>query len=53
MPCSHCGKETALERALLTQDLNTNTLVFCSPQCRDGWFEDEFLPLAKRAANQG
>jgi hypothetical protein len=48
--CSSCSKEMPLPSALLTQDLNANTVGFCSPSCRDTWYNTTFSTSTPSAA---
>jgi len=49
-PCNHCGKELTPETALMSQDLDTTTLAFCSGMCHEMWFYNRFVPLEKAEA---
>lgn len=49
LPCKHCSKEVPPEMALLTQDLDTNPLVFCSTACYEMWFDNLLAPLPTTA----
>jgi hypothetical protein len=40
--CGDCGEEIPIQSALLTQDPHANTVGFCSPFCRDGWYTTTF-----------
>lgn len=47
--CDTCSKELPLPAALLIQDLNANTVGFCSPSCQAAWYATTFsadIPLA-------
>jgi hypothetical protein len=47
LSCSHCAREVAPEMALLSQDLETELLAFCSPMCHEMWFYRRFVPLSQ------
>jgi hypothetical protein len=49
--CSHCNKEVSLGQALLTQDLEAKPLAFCSGECHETWWDNQFTPLASTAAS--
>jgi hypothetical protein len=51
MPCNHCNKEGFLEQALLTQDLDTRPLTFCSGHCHEAWFDNQFTSAASTATS--
>jgi hypothetical protein len=41
--CNQCSKEVSSEMALLTQDLDTAPLAFCSAICHESWFRNRLL----------
>jgi len=49
LPCSHCSREVAPEMALLSQDLDTEPLAFCSAMCHEMWFYRHFVPISGAA----
>ena len=49
--CSHCNKEVFVEQVLLTLDLDTNPLTFCSAACHETWFDNQLASLASTAAS--
>lgn len=51
LPCDYCNKDISLQAAVLSQDLNAETLAFCSVACENLWIEQMFAPeLKSRAA---
>jgi hypothetical protein len=53
LPCSNCSREVAPQMALLSQDLDTEPLTFCSAMCHEMWFYRHFVPISRAAVFEG